>query len=819
MDIPCPTHDSLVALHGAWEDRFKLAQQSFRTLEPLLQLRQVLYGILYHACNYDSEELGDDERSQLRQDRDMIMVWKTSSYIRLAKQARKGGQYHFAASAIALAASAAGNNEKSNLQVQTERAKLLWARGHHQDALNEMQRLAQSHQKRQDKNNNNDNGRALVKSCLTAGHWMGETGQYGAQSIHAMYTRATKISTWEDAHFSLAAHMDRTLLERKEKEEVADRWTATSSSSQSEGGRVFLETTPKGHHKRQQGISPSLVILSYGRSLKNGHSHIFHSMPRMLTIWFDTVKNSSKTSTRQRELEAVNSAMKRHSTALPPYQWLTCFQQLVSHICHQHKTVYSILSNIILNTLKAYPQQAFWALTAISKSSFQVRSSRGQDIMKMAQHKNPAMTDFLSNAQRLCTNLLTICDYPIEDKGTKEIHLGKVCSALKRNMPPNIIVPNQQALTPHLAIGTSSSGRNAGASATSKYNAFPFDEVTIVAMDDTIMVMNSLARPRKVVLIGSDGLKYPFLCKPKDDLRKDARLMESTSLINKLLKRDQTSRRRNLRIRTYAVVPLNEECGLLEWVQNTSALRHLLIPFYGKQTFTNAIKDMFNKDPNNVNAIPRFRKLVAEFEPVFHLWFLNAFTDPTSWFSARLAYARSLAVMSMAGSMLGLGDRHCENILLDSTTGEVVHVDLNCCFWKGLSFHIPEKVPFRLTGNLRAALGLTGHEGVFRTVCEITLRQLRDNRATLLSVLESFLFDPLVEWSGKGKTNRSGSATGEHENRDARRTINTIDRVLRGIGDDEVFVMSVKGQVQTLIESAIDETNLAGMYMGWCSWI
>lgn len=29
-----------------------------------------------------------------------------------------------------------------------------------------------------------------------------------------------------------------------------------------------------------------------------------------------------------------------------------------------------------------------------------------------------------------------------------------------------------------------------------------------------------------------------------------------------------------------------------------------------------------------------------------------------------------------------LGDRHCENILLDSNTGDTVHVDFNCLFEK-----------------------------------------------------------------------------------------------------------------------------------------
>jgi len=38
--------------------------------------------------------------------------------------------------------------------------------------------------------------------------------------------------------------------------------------------------------------------------------------------------------------------------------------------------------------------------------------------------------------------------------------------------------------------------------------------------------------------------------------------------------------------------------------------------------------------------------------------------------------------MSFVGYVLGLGDRHAENILLDATSGAAVHVDFNCLFEK-----------------------------------------------------------------------------------------------------------------------------------------
>lgn len=65
-------------------------------------------------------------------------------------------------------------------------------------------------------------------------------------------------------------------------------------------------------------------------------------------------------------------------------------------------------------------------------------------------------------------------------------------------------------------------------------------------VEDRIDIMSSLVKPKKITFRGSDGKSYPFLCKPHDDLRKDARLMDLNSIINKLLKGGSESRRRHL---------------------------------------------------------------------------------------------------------------------------------------------------------------------------------------------------------------------------------------------------------------------------------
>jgi phosphatidylinositol kinase/protein kinase (PI-3 family) len=69
-----------------------------------------------------------------------------------------------------------------------------------------------------------------------------------------------------------------------------------------------------------------------------------------------------------------------------------------------------------------------------------------------------------------------------------------------------------------------------------------------------------------------------FLCKREahGDLRKDARLMEFNAVVNRMLKRDAEGRQRKLKLRTYAVICLNEEAGLLEVKHVSNSRAHVL---------------------------------------------------------------------------------------------------------------------------------------------------------------------------------------------------------------------------------------------------
>jgi serine/threonine-protein kinase ATR len=121
------------------------------------------------------------------------------------------------------------------------------------------------------------------------------------------------------------------------------------------------------------------------------------------------------------------------------------------------------------------------------------------------------------------------------------------------------------------------------------------------------------------------------------------------------------------------------------------------------------------------------------------------------------------------------------------------------------------------------ALGLTGYEGVFRRVCEITMRVMRENKETLLSVLETFVYDPLCEWS---KSSRSlAQASGEVENEDALQTLKGISDRLNGKKrrpdnvNEILLPLSVEGHVHSLIEDAVSHENLSRMFIGWAPYL
>uniref|UniRef100_S4P785 Serine/threonine-protein kinase ATR n=5 Tax=Pararge aegeria TaxID=116150 RepID=S4P785_9NEOP len=223
-----------------------------------------------------------------------------------------------------------------------------------------------------------------------------------------------------------------------------------------------------------------------------------------------------------------------------------------------------------------------------------------------------------------------------------------------------------------------------------------------------------------------------------------------------------------------------------------------------------------NRDPVEKKRRIYEEQLLVRHPPVFQEWFRRVFSDPYGWYQARSAYIRTTAVMSMVGYILGLGDRHGENISFDSTNGDTVHVDFNCLFNKGESFEWPERVPFRLTHNMESAMGPLKHEGMFRKSCEAVMHALRAQTAALMSVIGPFVYDPLVSW-GRGRS--APLDCGERTNEQALQHLSHIRQRLNGMVKTKnkqlSLSLSPEGQVEHLIVEATSIHNLCQMYIGW----
>ena len=56
------------------------------------------------------------------------------------------------------------------------------------------------------------------------------------------------------------------------------------------------------------------------------------------------------------------------------------------------------------------------------------------------------------------------------------------------------------------------------------------------------------------------------------------------------------------------------------------------------------------------------------------------------------------------------------------------------------------------------AMEVTGIDGNYRMTCERVMKVLRDNKDSVMAVLEAFVYDPLLNWwllEGKGKCHNS----------------------------------------------------------------
>ncbi|KAL0864533.1 hypothetical protein Bca101_043651 [Brassica carinata] len=198
-------------------------------------------------------------------------------------------------------------------------------------------------------------------------------------------------------------------------------------------------------------------------------------------------------------------------------------------------------------------------------------------------------------------------------------------------------------------------------------------------------------------------------------------------LVNTLLENSRKTAEKDLSIQRYSVIPLSPNSGLIGWVPNCDTLHHLIREYRDarKIILNQEHKHMLSFAPNYDNL-----PLIAKIE-VFEYALEN--TEGND--------------LSRVGYILGLGDRHPSNLMLDRYSGKILHIDFGDCFEASMNREkFPEKVPFRLTRMLVKAMEVSGIEGNFRSTCENVMQVLRTNKDSVMAMMEAFVHDPLINW-------------------------------------------------------------------------
>ncbi|CAK1361774.1 unnamed protein product [Cercospora beticola] len=364
------------------------------------------------------------------------------------------------------------------------------------------------------------------------------------------------------------------------------------------------------------------------------------------------------------------------------------------------------------------------------------------------------------------------------------------------------------------------------------------DVPTITRVDQTVSIMSGLSAPKMLKLQATDGKWYRELYKSgDDDLRQDAIMEQVFDEVSSMLRNHKATRQRDLKLRTYKVIPLSSGSGIIEFVPNSMPINDFLSPahktYYPKDMAPHKAREAVarayaNGQGSTTDRVAAFQKVCANLNPVMRHFFLERFDDPDEWFTKRTAYSRTTASISILGHIIGLGDRHCSNILLDEQTGEVVHIDLGVAFEAGRVLPIPELVPFRLTRDIVDGMGSTGVEGVFRRCCEFTLDAVREDKDSIMTLLNVLRYDPLHNWtisplrakrmqdaqsevSRRNGTVANSSKRKEQEAGEADRALSIVEKKLSK-------TLSTAAAVNELIQQATDEKHLAVLFAGWAAY-
>ncbi|KAF7997467.1 hypothetical protein HCN44_006038 [Aphidius gifuensis] len=236
---------------------------------------------------------------------------------------------------------------------------------------------------------------------------------------------------------------------------------------------------------------------------------------------------------------------------------------------------------------------------------------------------------------------------------------------------------------------------------------FPLDpEISIKGIiPEKAILFKSALMPSKLTFLTTENTEYIAIFKHGDDLRQDQLILQTIALMDKLLRRENL----DLKLTPYRVLATSTRHGFLQFIESTTVAEVL--------ASEGSILNFFRKHHPSETGPYGVASEVMD------------------------TYVRSCAGYCIITYVLGVGDRHLDNLLL-TTSGKLFHIDFGYILGRDPK---PLPPPMKLSKEMVEAMGGVGseHYHEFRKQCYTAFLHLR-RHANLMLNLFSLMVDASV---------------------------------------------------------------------------
>ncbi|XP_011311531.1 phosphatidylinositol 3-kinase catalytic subunit type 3 [Fopius arisanus] len=236
---------------------------------------------------------------------------------------------------------------------------------------------------------------------------------------------------------------------------------------------------------------------------------------------------------------------------------------------------------------------------------------------------------------------------------------------------------------------------------------FPLDpEISIKGIiPEKASLFKSALMPSKLTFLTTDDTEYIAIFKHGDDLRQDQLILQTIALMDKLLRRENL----DLKLTPYRVLATSTKHGFVQFIESTTVAEVLA----SEGSILNFFRKHHPSETGPYGVAPEVMD----------------------------TYVRSCAGYCIITYVLGVGDRHLDNLLL-TTSGKLFHIDFGYILGRDPK---PLPPPMKLSKEMVEAMGGVGseHYHEFKKQCYTAFLHLRRN-ANLMLNLFSLMVDASV---------------------------------------------------------------------------